>query len=66
MEDPKKDPHAPREVTLKAILHIHNDFPKMLYKGKETRTVGNADAEAAAAKDGFGPYDHEAFTTEEK
>lgn len=57
-----KDPHAPREISVKANLHVHNDYPEVLYKGKETRSVANEEEKAAAAKDGFDAYDHEAFT----
>jgi len=56
---------APREITLTIPLHVHHEFPKALYKGKQARTVHSADEEAAAAKDGFGPYDHQAFTAKE-
>lgn len=64
MAELAKDSHAPREITLKATLHVHHEYPKTLYKGKETRSVVDIDQQAAAAKDGFGPYDHEAFTAE--
>jgi len=60
-----KDPHAPREITVKAILHVHHEYPKMLYNGKETRSVADAAEEKAAEADDFGPYDHEAFTAKE-
>ena len=57
-----KELGAPREITLTIPIHVHHEYPKILYKGKQPRSVANSDAEAAAAKDGFGPYDHEAFT----
>lgn len=57
-----KDPSAPREITVKVKFHRHEEFPKALYKSKEVRTVADAESEAVAAKDGFGPYDHEAFS----
>ncbi len=60
-----KDNHAPREITLKATLHVHHEFPKTLYKGKETRAVANSEEQAMAAAAGFGPYDHEAYTAKE-
>jgi len=56
---------APRDITLTATLHVHHEFPKLLYKGKESRSVADKDQEAAAAAAGFGPYDHEAFTAKE-
>jgi ribosome-associated translation inhibitor RaiA len=61
-----KDPHAPRELTVTVTLHVHNEFPKTLYKGKQTRVVADPEAEQQAAADGFGPYDHEAYTATEK
>jgi len=57
-----KEVGAPREITLTIPIHVHHEFPKILYKGKQARTVQNADEQGAAAKDGFGPHDHEAFT----
>lgn len=65
MKELAKDAHAPREITLTATLHIHHEYPKTLYKGKETRSVADASAEEAAMEAGFGPYDHEAFTAKE-
>jgi hypothetical protein len=60
-----KEAGAPREITITIPIHVHHEYPKVLYKGKQTRRVQNTDEEAAAAKDGFGPYDHEAFTAKE-
>jgi hypothetical protein len=57
-----EDKGAAHELVVTVTLHNHNEYPKTLYKGKESRMVDSGDAEAAAAKDGFGPYDHEAFT----
>lgn len=62
MEELATDSHAAREITLTATLHIHHEFPNTLYKGKETKSVADAEEEAAAVKAGFGPYDHKAFT----
>jgi hypothetical protein len=56
------DPHAPREITVKVVLNVHREYPQVLYKGKENKSVANEEEKAAAEKDGFGPYDHEAFT----
>ena len=56
-----EDNGANHSMTVEVILHSHNEYPKMLYKGKEVRTIDGQESEAAAAKDGFGPYDHEAF-----
>jgi predicted sulfurtransferase len=51
--------HAPREITVKYILHVNHEFPKLMYKGKkETRTVNNEAEEKAATADGFGAYVH--------
>lgn len=60
-----KELGAPREITLTVPLHVHHEYPKALYKGAQTRTVQDADEEAAAAKDGFGPYGHETFAAKE-
>lgn len=62
MAELAKDHHAPREMTLNVTLHVHHEFPKTLYKGKETLSVAGAEEEAMAEKDGFGHYDNEAFT----
>lgn len=66
LEALSKDPHAPREISVKLTLHIHNEFPKIVYRGKESRSVANEAELEAAAKDGYGPYDHEAFTAQEE
>jgi|HubBroStandDraft_5_1064220.scaffolds.fasta_scaffold27464_3 hypothetical protein len=66
LEALKKDAHAPREAQITITLHVHNEYPKTLYKGKETKSVKNETEETEAAKDGFGPYDHEAFTAIKK
>ena len=58
----EKDPHAPREVTLRVTLHIHNEYPRIVYRGKETRSVQDEAALAKALDEGFSDYDHEAFT----
>jgi hypothetical protein len=57
-----EDNGAAHTISVDVVLHNHNEYPKTLYKGKEVRTVDGHEAEAAAAKDGFGPYDHEAFS----
>jgi len=51
-----EDPHAPREVSVKFTLHIHNEFPKHLYKGKHEIVVHDEKAEEAARADGFGKF----------
>jgi hypothetical protein len=51
-----KDPHAPREISVKLTLHVHNEYPKLLYKGKHTRVVADATEEKAAAVEGFGAF----------
>lgn len=52
-----KDPHAPREISVRLTLHIHNEYPKHMYKDHASRQVANEEEEAAAAADGFGDYD---------
>ena len=53
------------ELSVTVTLRQHHEYPKTLYKGKEAKVVADAGAEAAAAKDGFGPYDHEMFAAKE-
>jgi hypothetical protein len=65
LEKLKEDKGASHELTVSVTLHLHHEYPKTLYKGKQTRAVHNADEQAAAAKDGFGRYDHQAFTMRE-
>jgi hypothetical protein len=49
-----KDPHAPREVSVKFTLHVHNEYPKHVVVGKDkdgndvTKIVANEDEEDAA------------------
>ena len=59
-----EDNGAAHKLTVEVILHNHNEYPKTLYKGKEVRMVRNATEHKAATADGFGTYDHEAFTGE--
>jgi len=56
----EKDPHAPREVSLKFTLHIHNEYPKHVTVGKDkdeapvTKIANSAEEEnalLAAAKE---------------
>jgi hypothetical protein len=61
-----KDNHAARVITLTATLHVHHDFPKVLYKGKDSRLVADAKEEKAATTDGFGPYNHKTFNAPAK
>lgn len=65
MEQLKEGKGAAHELTITVTLRLHHEYPKTLYKGKEAKTVADSDTEAAAAKDGFGPYEHEAFTAKE-
>ena len=51
-----KDPHAPREMTLKVTLHIHNEYPKHLYKGKLSLVAQNEAEEEKAVADGYGKF----------
>jgi hypothetical protein len=53
----KKDPHAPREISVRFTLHIHNEYPKHMHKGgAKSVVVNNATEEEKAAKDGFGKF----------
>lgn len=56
------DGGANHKMSVEVVLHNHHEYPKAVYRGKEVRTVDGPDSEAAAAKDGFGPYDHEEFS----
>ena len=60
-----KDATAPREIAVTVKFHKHEEYPKSLYRGKDIVIVGDAVAEAAAVEDGFGSYDHKAFTAKE-
>lgn len=55
-----KDPHAPREISVRVRLHIHHEYPKSLFKGKASRIVNSATEEKAAVEDGFGAFVPEA------
>lgn len=54
------DVHAPREVSVSYSLHIHNDFPLMLYKDGKTVIVNNQEDADAAVADGWGGFVPEA------
>ncbi|MGH9505237.1 MAG: hypothetical protein ACRD20_20480 [Terriglobales bacterium] len=41
-----KDPHAPREISIKLTLHVHNEFPKHVKVGEDAD--GNAITKIAA------------------
>lgn len=53
-----KDPHAPRTLTVTVNLHVHNEYPKILYKGAANTpiTVKDLSAEDAAIADGYGAF----------
>jgi len=51
-----KDPHAPRELTVRITLHIHNEYPKHLHKAGKFIIANNEAEEAAAKADGYGKY----------
>lgn len=46
-----KDPHAPRELSVRLTIHIHNEYPKHITVGVDkdgvaiTKIVGTADEE---------------------
>ena len=56
----EKDPHAPREISVKLTLHVHNEYPKHVYKttGKVTEllVVNNEEEEEDAIAKGYGDY----------
>lgn len=49
-----KDPHAPREISVRCTLHIHNEYPKHVTVGTDkdgnaiTKIVNSEDEEKAA------------------
>lgn len=43
LDELDKDPHAPREITVKYVLHIHHEYPKAV----GDKTANNAEEEAA-------------------
>lgn len=53
LADLAKDPHAPREVSVKFTLHVHNEYPKHVTVGEDkdgnaiTKIVTNEDEEKA-------------------
>jgi hypothetical protein len=55
MAELAKDTHAPREVSVKFTLHVHNEYPKHVVVGKDkdgnpvTKIVNSEDEEAALA-----------------
>lgn len=54
-----KDPHAPRSLTVQVNLHVHNEYPKVLYKGvgtKDNVSVKDAASEEQAITDGYGAF----------
>jgi hypothetical protein len=56
LEALKKDPHAPRSISVEVGLHVHNEYPKHVTIGKDkddqpiTKVVNSAKEEAAALK----------------
>lgn len=41
LEALKKDPHAPRSISIEVGLHVHNEYPKHVTIGR--RVVGKTD-----------------------
>lgn len=62
----EKDAHSPREVSIRVTLHVHNEYPKHLYKGKESVIVNNEEQEEKAIVEGFGKFDPKAAAEAEK
>lgn len=55
----RRDPHAPREISVRVILHAHREYPKVLYKGVGVRDavqVADEEAEQAAIDRGYGDH----------
>jgi hypothetical protein len=48
------DKNAPSVISLDITPYVHAHYPKMLYKGAESRPIANEQEHAAAEKDGFG------------
>lgn len=50
-----KDPHAPREISVKVVLRVHRDYPRHLYKENgDSIIVADSAAEEQAAENGYG------------
>lgn len=67
LQELEKDTHAPRELTIKVTLHVHHDYPKLVYKGagsSKAKSVTNPDDEAAARADGYGAFQPEPIKEE--
>jgi hypothetical protein len=49
----QEDPHAPRELSVRVIVHVHNEYPKHVVTGTTeegepiTKVVNSAEEEAA-------------------
>lgn len=56
-----KDPHAPREITVRFTLHIHNEYPKHVVVGQKDGVdvvqVVNSEEEEEAALAAVQPAD---------
>jgi hypothetical protein len=52
VEELRKDPHAPREITARFILHVHREYPKHVKVGEDKdgnpiiKIVNSAEEEA--------------------
>jgi hypothetical protein len=53
----ENDPHAPRKVSIDVTLHVHNEYPKLVYKetkhGVKTETAKDEAAEKELVAAGF-------------
>jgi hypothetical protein len=56
LEALSKDSHAPRQLSVSVTLHLHNEYPKHLYRGKDLVVVNDADEEAKAEAAGYGKF----------
>lgn len=53
-DDPSKSGiHAPRSLSVQVNLHVHNEFPKMVYKGKKSLVVNNQAEQENAVERGY-------------
>lgn len=54
LDDLAKDPHAPRDISVRYTLHIHNEYPKHVIVGKDkddqpiVKVVNSPEEEKAA------------------
>lgn len=62
----ERDPKASTIVTIDIRPHEHSEFPKLVYRGEETRQVADETEEKVASAEGFGPHATHSGTDEEE